>query len=142
LKIQTHESRKYTEVGRSWRVRNGKTLAKQYKHAFIRWANSGHLIYSMAPIVIKNALFKVKPPCTVKIHFKKMKYKKKVKQILSRGGYQWEGSGHKERVNEYEYGGFILYSNMKIREWNLLILFKKGRREKKENCGGGKSKLT
>jgi hypothetical protein len=25
---------------------------------------------------------------------------RKVKQVLSRGGYQWEGGGHKERVKE------------------------------------------
>jgi hypothetical protein len=32
------------------------------------------------------------------------------KQVFSRGGYQWEWRGHKERVNEGEYGGCILYS--------------------------------
>jgi hypothetical protein len=31
-------------------------------------------------------------------------------------GYQWEVGGHKERGNEGEYGGYILYPNMKIGE--------------------------
>jgi hypothetical protein len=31
-----------------------------------------------------------------------------------------EGGGHKERVNEGEYSRCILYSYMKIEEWNLL----------------------
>jgi hypothetical protein len=32
------------------------------------------------------------------------------------GGYQWESSGHKERVNEDEYGGCVLYLYMKTEE--------------------------
>jgi GH43 family beta-xylosidase len=36
--------------------------------------------------------------------------------LLSRGEYQWEGSGYKEWVNEGEYGRCILYSYMKIEE--------------------------
>jgi hypothetical protein len=32
------------------------------------------------------------------------------KQIFSGAGYQWEGGGHKERVNESENGEYILYS--------------------------------
>jgi hypothetical protein len=35
------------------------------------------------------------------------------------GWYQWEVGGHKERVNEGEYDGCILYSYMKTEEWNL-----------------------
>jgi hypothetical protein len=31
-------------------------------------------------------------------------------------GYQWEGGGHKERGNEGEYGGCILYLYMQIEE--------------------------
>jgi hypothetical protein len=30
------------------------------------------------------------------------------------------GGRHKEKVNEGEYGGYILYSYMKIEEWKLL----------------------
>jgi hypothetical protein len=41
---------------------------------------------------------------------------RKIKQVLSRGGYQWKGGGHKERVNEGEDGECILYSCMKIEE--------------------------
>jgi hypothetical protein len=34
-----------------------------------------------------------------------------------RGRYPWEGGdGHKERVNEGEYGGCILYPYMKTKE--------------------------
>jgi hypothetical protein len=32
---------------------------------------------------------------------------RKVKQVFSRGGYQWEGEGIKERVKEDEHGGCI-----------------------------------
>jgi hypothetical protein len=41
---------------------------------------------------------------------------RRVKQVLSRGGYQWEVRGQKERRNKGEYGGCILYSYMKIEE--------------------------
>jgi hypothetical protein len=41
---------------------------------------------------------------------------RRVKQVFSGGGYQWEGGRHKKRVNEGEYGGCILYSYMKIEE--------------------------
>jgi hypothetical protein len=61
---------------------------------------------------------------------------KKVKQILSGVGYQWEGRGHKERVKEGEYGGSILYSCMKIDERNLLkLLSEEGLRDKIERRG-------
>jgi hypothetical protein len=40
---------------------------------------------------------------------------RKVKQVLSGGGYQWRG-GNKERVKEGEYGGSILYSCMKMEQ--------------------------
>jgi hypothetical protein len=48
-----------------------------------------------------------------------LKKKKKKKdgqegKVFSRGGYQWEMGGPKERVNEGEYGGCNLYSYMKI----------------------------
>jgi hypothetical protein len=48
---------------------------------------------------------------------------KKVKHLFSRGGDQWEVGGHKEKVNECEYGECVLYSYMRIEEWNLLKLF-------------------
>jgi hypothetical protein len=37
----------------------------------------------------------------------------KVNQVLSRGGYQWEG-GHKEQVKKGEYGRSIMYLCMKM----------------------------
>jgi hypothetical protein len=40
----------------------------------------------------------------------------RVKQVFSRDGYQCGRGGHKESVNESEYGGCILYSYMKIEE--------------------------
>jgi hypothetical protein len=46
--------------------------------------------------------------------------------------------GHKERENEGECGGCILYPYMKIEELNLLKLFKKGERRMREKDGGGK----
>jgi hypothetical protein len=44
---------------------------------------------------------------------KKMKGKRE-KRVFSGGGYQWEVSGHKERGNDGEYGGCILYPYMQI----------------------------
>jgi hypothetical protein len=41
---------------------------------------------------------------------------RKVKQVLSRDGFQWEGREHKKRVEQAEYGGCILYSCMKIEQ--------------------------
>jgi hypothetical protein len=41
---------------------------------------------------------------------------KRIKQIFSRGGYQWEKGEHKERVNEGDYGDCILYSYMNIED--------------------------
>jgi hypothetical protein len=38
----------------------------------------------------------------------------KVKQVLSRGWYQWEGGGHKERAKEGKYGGSIMYLCVKM----------------------------
>jgi hypothetical protein len=35
-------------------------------------------------------------------------------QVLSGGWYQWEGRGHKERVEEGKYGGNAVYSCMKM----------------------------
>jgi hypothetical protein len=41
----------------------------------------------------------------------------RVKQVSFRAGYQWQGGGgHKQRVDECEYSGCILYSYMKIEE--------------------------
>jgi hypothetical protein len=54
-------------------------------------------------------------PWTINIYFKKMK-DRKVKQVFSRGECHWEGGGHKERVNEGENGGCILYPYMKTEE--------------------------
>jgi hypothetical protein len=45
--------------------------------------------------------------------------KKKVKELLSRDGYQWKEGGHKERVKEGEYDTGILYSSMKTEQRNL-----------------------
>jgi hypothetical protein len=39
---------------------------------------------------------------------------RKVRQVISRDGYQWEWGGHKEKVKEFKYVGCILYSYMKI----------------------------
>jgi hypothetical protein len=39
---------------------------------------------------------------------------RKVKQVLSRGWYQWGREGHKEMVKECEYGGSTTYSCMKM----------------------------
>jgi hypothetical protein len=43
-----------------------------------------------------------------------------------------EEGGHKERVREGEYGRCILYSYMKIEEWNLRKLFLEGEWERGE----------
>jgi hypothetical protein len=40
---------------------------------------------------------------------------RKVKQVLSRSRYQWEGGGYKERVKEGEFAS-ILYSRMKTEQ--------------------------
>jgi hypothetical protein len=42
------------------------------------------------------------------MHF--LKRDRKVKQVLSKGRYQWKRGGHKKRVKEDEYGGCIIYS--------------------------------
>jgi hypothetical protein len=50
--------------------------------------------------------------------------KRREKEVFSGCGYQWkEGGGHKDRWNEGEYGGCILYTYMKIEQRNLLKLF-------------------
>jgi hypothetical protein len=41
---------------------------------------------------------------------------RKVKQVLSGDGYQWEREGHTERVKQTKYGGSILYSYIKIEQ--------------------------
>jgi hypothetical protein len=41
---------------------------------------------------------------------------KRVKQFFSESGYQWKEGGHKEKMNEDEYGECIVYSYMKIEE--------------------------
>jgi hypothetical protein len=41
---------------------------------------------------------------------------RRVKQVSSRGGFSWERGRHKERVNECEYSGFVLYTHMKIED--------------------------
>jgi hypothetical protein len=40
----------------------------------------------------------------------------KVKQVLSRGGYQWDSGRLKEKVKEGKYDGCILNSCMKIKK--------------------------
>jgi hypothetical protein len=47
---------------------------------------------------------------------------RKEKQVLSQGWHQWERGGHKERVKEGEYGRSIMYSCMKMEQWDLLKL--------------------
>jgi hypothetical protein len=39
---------------------------------------------------------------------------RKVKLVLPRGWYQWEGREYKERVQKDEYGGNTMYSCMKM----------------------------
>jgi hypothetical protein len=41
---------------------------------------------------------------------------KKIKPVLSWGGYKWEAGWHKERVKESKYGGCILYTYMKMEQ--------------------------
>jgi hypothetical protein len=41
---------------------------------------------------------------------------RRVKHIFSGCGYQWKRRGHKEKVNEGEYVGCILYLYMKTEE--------------------------
>jgi hypothetical protein len=53
---------------------------------------------------------------------KKLKGRRK-KIGLFQGWVPMEGGGHKERGNEGEYVGCILYSYKKIEERNLLELF-------------------
>jgi hypothetical protein len=64
---------------------------------------------------------------------------RKVKQVFSGGEYQWEGGGHKETVKEGEYGGYILYSCMKIEQRNLFKLSYEWGREIRKNDVEGKS---
>jgi hypothetical protein len=51
------------------------------------------------------------------------------------------GRGHKERVEEDEYGRSSLHSCMKKEQWNLLKFFCEGkwRRGMREKDGGGES---
>jgi hypothetical protein len=39
---------------------------------------------------------------------------RKVKQVLSRGWYQWKGVVYKKRVWEGKYGGDTMYSSLKM----------------------------
>jgi hypothetical protein len=41
---------------------------------------------------------------------------RKLKLVLSGGGYQWEREGHKERVKEGKCRGYILHPYIKIEE--------------------------
>jgi hypothetical protein len=52
--------------------------------------------------------------CNYQSTLKKKKKDRKIKLFLSGDVYQWEEGGNKERVNEGEYGGCILYSCVKI----------------------------
>jgi hypothetical protein len=54
---------------------------------------------------------------------------RKVKQVLSRNGYQWEGI--RKEVKEGKYGRCILYSYMKIKP--VKIVLRRGRAEP-ERC--------
>jgi hypothetical protein len=56
-------------------------------------------------------------PLGLSIYTLKKKMKdRRVKQVFSRGEYQWEGVRHKERVIEGEHGGCSLYLYMKIED--------------------------
>jgi hypothetical protein len=62
----------------------------------------------------------LKPPWTINIHLilKNEGQEGKINLFL-----RWlpvGGDGHKERGNEDEYGGCVLYPYLKIEEWNLL----------------------
>jgi hypothetical protein len=48
---------------------------------------------------------------------------RKIKQVLSVGWYQQDGGGYRERVKEDEYGGYRLYSCMRMEKLDLLKLF-------------------
>jgi quercetin dioxygenase-like cupin family protein len=41
---------------------------------------------------------------------------RKIQQVLSGKGYQWEWGGQKKRVKEGKYGRCILYSCLKIEQ--------------------------
>jgi hypothetical protein len=53
--------------------------------------------------------------------FFKMK-DRKVKQVFFRGGYRWNGRGHKERVKEGKYSETMTYSSVSMEQWDLLKL--------------------
>jgi hypothetical protein len=80
--------------------------------------SDGGLIWLKEDICVWNV--KVKHFSTISIHFFK---KLRVKQVFSRVGTSGRGEVHKERVNESENSGCILYSYMNKEEWNLLKLF-------------------
>jgi hypothetical protein len=52
---------------------------------------------------------------TKNVHLKKRRAGGK-KEVFSGGEYQGEVGGHKERGNEDEYGGYVLYPYIKIEE--------------------------
>jgi hypothetical protein len=52
-----------------------------------------------------------------------------VKQFFSRGGNQWEGEGHKERVNEGEMYFVFISENRRIKP--VRIVLRRGRRGKR-----------
>jgi hypothetical protein len=67
---------------------------------------------------------------------------RRIKQDSSEDGYQWEGVEHKKRVNEYECGGCIfvfIYENRRLKPVEI-VLRRRGE-EKRENNGGGRSKM-
>jgi hypothetical protein len=51
----------------------------------------------------------------INVHFLKNEGQE-CKTGLFCGGYWWDGEGHKERVNEGEHSGCILYSHLKLGE--------------------------
>jgi hypothetical protein len=53
-------------------------------------------------------------PCLALLNNAFLQTWRKVKQILSRTWYQWEGGAYKERVKEGEYGANNMYSCMKM----------------------------
>jgi hypothetical protein len=45
----------------------------------------------------------------------------KIKQVLSRTGYWWEGGQQKERVKESRIGGYIFYCCVKIEPVEIVL---------------------
>jgi hypothetical protein len=66
---------------------------------------------------------------------------RKVKQVLSRSCYQWEGGWHKEKVKEGEYSGSTMYSCMKMEQRSVETVLRRGGGGIKDKDKGGESKI-